>query len=73
MEVATFFTRVIAGLDPAIPIIRARLCLDKRDGRVKPGHDHQNPFSPHSPMSNFTPWASGSVVPKLIVLVARRM
>jgi hypothetical protein len=31
---------VIAGLDPAIPIISARLCLDERDGRVKPGHDY---------------------------------
>jgi hypothetical protein len=30
--------RVIAGLDPAIPIRRA-LCLDNRDRRVKPGHD----------------------------------
>jgi hypothetical protein len=30
---------VIAGLDPAIPIIMARPCHVKRDGRVKPGHD----------------------------------
>jgi hypothetical protein len=29
---------VIAGLDPAIPINVARRCIDKRDGRVKPGH-----------------------------------
>jgi hypothetical protein len=27
----------------------------------------------HSPTSNLTPWASGSSVPKLIVLVARRI
>jgi hypothetical protein len=32
---------VIAGLDPAIPIMLARLCLPKRDGRVKPGHDEK--------------------------------
>jgi hypothetical protein len=30
---------VIAGLDPAIPINVARLCLRERDGRVEPGHD----------------------------------
>ena len=30
---------VIAGLDPAIPVIWHRPCLAKRDGRVKPGHD----------------------------------
>jgi hypothetical protein len=30
---------VIAGLDPAISIYRARPCHWNRDGRVKPGHD----------------------------------
>jgi hypothetical protein len=27
------------GLDPRISIMRALLCLAKRDGRDKPGHD----------------------------------
>ncbi len=31
----------MAGLDPAIPIIRA-LCLPKRDARVKPAHDDES-------------------------------
>ncbi|MGB7716709.1 MAG: hypothetical protein WBL81_17345, partial [Pseudolabrys sp.] len=31
---------VIAGHVPAIPIIRARHCRPKRDGRDKPGHDN---------------------------------
>src|SRR5665647_324660 len=30
---------VIAGLDPAIPLRKAVLWPNKRDGRVKPGHD----------------------------------
>jgi hypothetical protein len=29
----------IAGLDPAIPIMWRGRCLNKRDGRAKPGHD----------------------------------
>ncbi len=27
------------GLDPRIPLRQAMLCLPKRDGRDKPGHD----------------------------------
>jgi hypothetical protein len=35
---------VIAGLDPAIPIRRARPCIMNRDGRDKPGHDEEMLF-----------------------------
>jgi len=32
---------VITGLVPVIPLGEARPCVDKRDGRVKPGHDNE--------------------------------
>jgi hypothetical protein len=35
---------VIAGLVPAIPIIGAKRCLPKRDGRHKAGHDEAGEF-----------------------------
>jgi hypothetical protein len=38
--VAFYLHPVIPGLDPAIPIIWHGGCFDKRDGRVKPGHDN---------------------------------
>jgi hypothetical protein len=43
---------VIAGLDPAIPIIWAQLCLGKRDGRDKPGHDESKRLRVKSAYSN---------------------
>ena len=36
------FLIVIAGLDPAIPMMVARPCLPKRDARDKRGHDDAN-------------------------------
>jgi hypothetical protein len=35
---------VIAGLVPAIPIMKARPSLPNRDGRDKPGHDEPRDF-----------------------------
>src|SRR5215207_1306324 len=44
-----------------------------RGFRVRPVGPPRNDSAPQASMSNFTPCASGRVVPKLIVLVARRM
>ena len=67
-------TRVIAGLDPAIPINRA-LCLDNRDGRVKPGHDGsgwavaKHPHDPEAATMKQVAKRLLTVIPSLIGVV----
>jgi hypothetical protein len=43
-RIARTIRRVIAGLDPAISMIVARLCHINRDDRDKPGHDNPSLF-----------------------------
>jgi hypothetical protein len=50
---------VITGLDLVIPLRSAILCLSKRDGRDKPGHDKMKPLLTSATCSNAAPRGVG--------------